>query len=304
VRYRNGVSTLFTTKDGLAGDDTKVILPDGKGGLWLGSLGGLTHFKDGRFRKWTEHDGLPGNTVRALKQDGDGTLWIGTYDSGLVRFRDGKFTSFTTRDGLFDNGVFQMLEDDFGWLWMSCNRGIYRVRKQELNDFADGKSKTINSIAYGKGDGMPSAECNGGRWPAGVRARDGKLWFPTMAGVAVIDPATVRTNTQPPPVVIEEMKIDNQTVAVELLNSALRTPQSAIQLAPQQTSFEIQYTALSFLNSENIRFRYKLEGLDQNWIEAGTRRTAYFSHVSPGEYTFKVIAANSDGSLVKTHETA
>jgi signal transduction histidine kinase/ligand-binding sensor domain-containing protein len=299
IRDLNGAPTHFTTQDGLAGDDTKVIIGDVRDhtekSLWLGSYGGLTHFKDGRFTKWTEQDGLPGNTVRALKQDGDGTLWIGTYDSGLGRFRDGQFTRYTMKDGLFDNGVFQMLEDDFGWLWMSCNRGIYRVRKQELNDFADGKTKAIVSVAFGKSDGLDNVECNGGRWPAGIKARDGKLWFPTMGGVAVIDPATVTTNAQPPPVVIEDMRINNQAVSSEAWQSAIRNPQSAISILPGQENFEIEYTALSFINSGNLRFKYKLEGADAEWVEAGTRRTAYFSHLAPGAYTFRVIAANADG---------
>ncbi len=298
VRYKDGVRTHFTTKDGLAGDDTKVILGDVAGGLWLGSYGGLTHFRDGRFTAWTERDGLPGNTVRALRQDSDGALWIGTYDSGLGRFKDGRFTRYTTKEGLFDNGVFQILEDDFGWVWMSCNRGIYRVHKQELNDFAEGKISTVTSVSFGKSDGMDNVECNGGRWPAGIKARDGRLWFPTMGGVAVIDPATVKANTQPPPIVIEGMTIDNKSVAVDRWESAIRNPlqeRAAIEIGPQQSNFDIQYTALSFINAENIRFKYKLEGLDQDWIEAGTRRTAYFSHVAPGSYTFKVIAANSDG---------
>jgi len=288
VRYQNGNATRYTTKDGLAGDDTKVIIEDSEGGLWFGSYGGLTHFKDGGFTAWTENDGLPGNMVRALYQDNDGVLWIGTYDGGLGRFKDGRFTSYTMKDGLYHNGVFQILDDGAGWFWMSCNRGIYRVRKQELNDFADGKIKAITSIGYGKSDGMLNAECNGGGWPAGIRARDGKLWFPTMDGVAVIDPATMTTNAQPPPVVIEAIKIDNEAVAATIWESAL-------QIAPRQENFEIQYTALSFINSENLRFKYKLEGLDHDWVEAGTRRTAYFSHVPPGDYTFKVIAANSDG---------
>ena len=234
VRYKDGARTHFTTKDGLAGDDTKVIIGDGAGGLWLGSYGGLTHFKDGRFTAWTESDGLPGNTVRALRRDGDGTLWIGTYDSGLGRFKGGRFTRYTTREGLFDNGVFQILEDDFGRVWMSCNRGIYRVSKRELNDFAEGKISTVTSVAFGKSDGMENVECNGGRWPAGIRARDGRLWFPTMGGVAVIDPATVTTNVQPPPVVIEEMKIDNKLLELESWQSAVRNPQS--KLRPNKTT--------------------------------------------------------------------
>ena len=128
--------------------------------------------------------------------------------AGLGRLKDGKFTRYTERDGLFNNGVFQILEDGRGNLWMSCNRGIYRVSKQELNEFAEGKRKTITSVAYGKADGMLNVECNGGMWPAGIKAGDGKIWFPTQDGVAVIDPESVRINPQPPPVVIEAAFID------------------------------------------------------------------------------------------------
>jgi len=294
-RYQNGVTTSFTTKDGLAGNDTRVIIEDGEGGLWLGSYGGLTHYKDGKFTAWTEKDGLPSNAVRALKLDGDGTLWIGTYDGGLGRFKDGRLTRYTTRDGLFDNGVFQILEDDYGWFWMNSNRGIYRVRKQELQDFAAGKVQAITCLAYNKSDGMPSTEGNGGHWPAGVKTRDGKLWFPTMAGAAMIDPASVKANTQPPPVVLEEMRINNQPASLDVWEAALHNPRSAVQIFPGQDNFEIAYTALSFINSENMRFKYKLEGADANWVDAGTRRTAYFSHLSPGDYTFRVMAANADG---------
>jgi signal transduction histidine kinase/ligand-binding sensor domain-containing protein len=294
VRYKDGMRTHFTTRDGLAGDDTKVIIGDDAGGLWLGSYGGLTHFRDGRFTAWTEADGLPGNSVRALKQDG-GSLWIGTYDSGLGRFKDGRFTRYTTKDGLFDNGVFQILEDDNGRIWMSCNRGIYRVRKQELNDFAEGKIRTVTSVAFGKSDGMDNVECNGGRWPAEIKGRDGKLWFPTMGGVVMIDPATITTNAQPPPVVLEDLRIDNRSVSIDRWEAAVRDPRYAIQIRPGQENFEIEYTAPSFINSANLRFKYKLEGLDHDWVEAGIRRTAYYSHVPPGDYTFTVIAANSDG---------
>jgi signal transduction histidine kinase/ligand-binding sensor domain-containing protein len=295
MRYKDGQRTRFTTKDGLAGNNTKVIIGDNAGSIWLGSYGGLTHFREGRFTAWTEADGLPGNNVRALKHDSDGTLWIGTYDSGLGRFKDGRFTRYAMKEGLFDNGVFQILEDDFGWVWMSCNRGIYRVRKQELNDFAEGEIRTVTSVAFGKSDGMENVECNGGRWPAGIKARDGKLWFPTMGGVVMIDPATITTNANPPPIVLEDLKIDNRSVPLETWEAAIRDPQSAIRIMPEQESFEIEYTALSFINSVNLRFKYRLEGLDHDWVEAGTRRTAYFPHVPPGDYTFTVIAANSDG---------
>jgi signal transduction histidine kinase/ligand-binding sensor domain-containing protein len=288
VQYQNGALSVRTTKDGLASNDVKVIIEGATGDLWIGCYGGLSRFRDGKFTSWSERDGLPSNTLRALYEDRDGALWIGTYDGGLGRFKDGRFTRYRQQDGLYDNGVFQILEDNQGWFWMSCNRGIYRARKQELNDFAAGKIKTITSIGYGRSDGMSNAECNGGRWPAGVKTRDGKLWFPTMDGVAVIDPATIPTNAQRPPVVIESVRIDNQPALLE-------SWQSAIWIRPGQGNFEIEYTALSFINPENLRFKYKLAGLDHDWIDAGTRRTAYFSHVPPGDYTFQVIAANSDG---------
>jgi ligand-binding sensor domain-containing protein len=167
VRDKDGRWSLITAKDGLAGDDVRVIIDGRAGNLWIGGYGGLASLDQGRFKRWTEADGLPSNTVRCLYEDGDGVLWIGTYDGGLGRFKDGKFTSYTVRDGLFSDGVFQILEDDRGYLWMSCDRGIYRVSKQQLNAFAAGKRRTITSIAYGKSDGLRNAECNGGLWPDG-----------------------------------------------------------------------------------------------------------------------------------------
>ena len=288
IRTLDGVHTRFTTKDGLAGDDTKVIVGDGHGGLWLGGAGGITHYRDGRFTAFTEKDGLAGSTVRALKVDPDGTLWIGTYDSGLGRLEKGRFTRYTAQDGLFDNGVFQILEDGAGWFWMSSNRGLYRVRRKDLEDFAAGSIKAISCRAYGRRDGLPSAECNGGRWPAGVRTRDGRLWFPTVRGVAIVDPATSKVDTEPPRVVIEEMRLDRRPVAV-------RDEEGAVRVLPGHDSFEVQYTALRLVDPENLRFRYRLEGADHGWVEAGTRRVAYYSLVPPGRYTFRVVAANADG---------
>jgi signal transduction histidine kinase/ligand-binding sensor domain-containing protein len=285
VHLKDGSEKDYTTVDGLAGDDIKVIISDRAGGLWIGSYGGLTHYSDGRFTSWTERDGLPSRTVRALYKDDDGVLWIGTYDGGLGRFKDGKFTRYTTREGLFDNAAFQIPEDGRGNFWMSSNRGLYRVSRRELNDLAEGLRSTVTSVAYGKSDGLLNVECNGGHWPAGIKTSQGTLWFPTQDGVAVIDPAAVPVNPKPPPVHVESLLVDN--AAVDFGNE--------VPIRPDQENFEIGYTALSYINSENIRFRYRLEGLDRDWVEAGTRRVAYYSHVPPGRYTFHVIAANSDG---------
>jgi signal transduction histidine kinase len=266
----------------------------------------LARFTNGRFTNWTERDGLPSKFVRALYEDRDGVLWIGTYDGGLGRFKDGKFTRYTVREGMFDNGVFQILEDDRGQFWMSSNRGIHRVNKRELNEFAEGRRRAITSVSYGKSDGMLNAECNGGCWPAGLKTRDGKLWFPTQEGAAVIDPQALPTNSQPPSVVIEAVLLDRSPVAAPRESAAdfpaqnngaltRRPAASPLRIPPDNLDLEIQYTALSFINSERLRFKYQLKGWDHDWVEAGTRRAAYYSHVEPGHYTFTVLAANSDG---------
>ncbi|HJZ79054.1 MAG TPA: two-component regulator propeller domain-containing protein [Pyrinomonadaceae bacterium] len=278
----------YTTKDGLPGDDVKVIHEDRHGALWFGTYGGLARFKDGRFNSYTTAEGLAGNRVRSIYEDADGTFWIGTYDDGLSRFRDGRFFNYRMERGLYNNGAFQILEDRRGYFWISCNKGVYRVGRRELNDFADGRIPKINCIAYGKQDGMLNSECNGGRQPAGFIARDGKFWFPTMAGVVVIDPEAAPINPQPPPVELEAFLLDREPVAFD------RTMRP-VRIDPGKENFEIEYTALSFINSEQIKFKYKLAGLDHGWVDVGARRAAYYSYVPPGDYTFTVIAANSDG---------
>ncbi len=331
TRFGDGAAKTFTATDGLAGNDVKVIIDARGGGLWIGTYGGLSLFKDGKLTSWTENEGLPSRTIRTLYEDADGVLWIGSYDGGLTRFKDGKFTHYNSSIGLYNDGAFQILEDDNRNFWISSNHGIYRVNKDELNEYADGKRDSITSVAYGKSDGMLNAECNGGRSPGGVKTRDGRLWFPTQDGVAVIDPREIKSNSKPPPVVIESVKVDNilsepSAVAGGLtqptqnadsaesdsnnsndLNAKFQPPATAggsdLIINPNQQSFEISYTALSFINSENLRFKYKLEGLDDDWIDAGTRRLAYFSHVPPGTYTFRVIAANSDNVWNETGAT-
>jgi hypothetical protein len=189
------------------------------------------------------------------------------------------------KDGLFNNGVFQILEDGRGNFWMSSNRGIHRANRNELNEFAEGRRRTFTSVSYGRSDGMLNIECNGGCWPSGIKARDGKLWFPTQDGAAVIHPKAVVSNPTPPPVVIESFLLDREPIP---LDAPLRIP-------ARKSNIEIEYTALSFINSDRLQFKYRLTEIDKDWVEAGTRRTAYYSHLPPGRYTFVVLAANSDG---------
>ncbi len=284
-RLKDGVFTSYGTRDGLAHPRVQVITEDSAGNLWFGTVGGLSRFRDGSFTSYTQKDGLSSGHIRAIYEDADGALWIGTYDGGLNRFRDGRFTRYSTNDGLYSNGVFQILEDGRGLLWMSSNQGIFRASRRELNDFAEGRTKAITCVFFDKKDGMLSSECNGGRQPAGWKMRDGSLWFPTQEGVAVIDPESIRDSAEAPKVVIEDYLLDNKSFQA-------RGP---LEISPGQENLQIRYTGLSFTRPQAVRFKYKLEGLDDDWVDAGNRRAAYYSHLPPGEYTFAVIAANSDG---------
>lgn len=279
------VAAHYTTQDGLLKDDVTVIYEDHAGGLWTGTSGALAQLKDGRFISYPMAEGSGNKHVRAIYEDAEGTFWVGTYDDGLSRFRAGRFFNYRTEHGLFNNGVFQILEDRRGYFWISCNKGIYRVSRQELNDFADGRVPRLNSVVYGKQDGMLNAECNGGRLPAGVEARDGKFWFPTQEGVAVVDPEAAYANALPPPVLIEAVTLERAPVEFR----------GGVTVEPGQRDLEISYTGLSYVKPEQVKFRYRLEGLRDEWVEAGTRRTAYFPYLPPGSYTFRVVAANSDG---------
>jgi signal transduction histidine kinase/streptogramin lyase len=285
ARYEKGVTRFFTQKDGLAANDTHAILETANGDLWVGGYGGLTRIHNGEFTRWTENDGLPSDNIWSFYEDNDGVLWIGTYEGGLVRYKDGKFITYSVKDGLFDNGVFRVLEDQHGYFWISCSRGVYRVSKRDLNAFAAGDLKKVASTAYGKIDGMLDIECNGGVDPSGIQTRDGKLWFPTRDGVVIIDPESVARDSVPPSVMIETTLVDNVAASV---NAPLRIP-------PGRPNVEISYTAPNFINAAQTHFKYRLEGLDSDWVDAGGRRIAYYSHLPPGEYVFQVIAGNSDG---------
>jgi signal transduction histidine kinase/ligand-binding sensor domain-containing protein len=285
IKLKDGLFTAYTAENGLAGNFVSAIYEDSGGTLWIGTQFGLSAMRGESFRNYGEKEGLSGYLVRAIYEDSDGVLWIGTYDGGLNRLKDGRITSYTTKEGLYDNGVSQILEDETGNLWMSCNLGIYRVQKRELNELAEGKIKTVTCVAYGERDGMLASECNGGGQPAGTKARDGRFWFPTVKGVAVLDPAAVPRSNQPPPVVIEEILVDNETVPYG----------GMLTIQPGKENFEIHYTALSFIMSNQCKFKYKLEGYNNDWIDAGPRRTAYYSHVPPGNYNFIVRGANRDG---------
>lgn len=292
VGTRGGLARLkgeefetYTTDAGLPDNFVGTIYEDASGVLWVGTLGGLSRFEGGRFKTYTMRDGLSDNVVISLHGDAEGRLWIGTNGGGLNLLKDGRFTSFTTRDGLPNDTIYRVLEDGRGRLWMSCNKGVFRLDKSALEEFAAGHTRALEPVVYGTADGMRTRECSGGGHPSAWRGADGRLWFSTIKGVATIDPERMPTNTQPPPTVVEQVRIDGEAVA------AARD----LQLPPGRSRFDFYYAGLSFVAPEKVRYRYKLEGFDPDWVDGGDRRVAYYTNLGPGDYTFKVIACNNDG---------
>lgn len=279
------LQTHYSAKDGLPNDFITTVYEDSNEKLWFGGLGGLSEFKNGKFINYTSKEGLTGNYVRTIYEDSEGTFWIGTYDEGMSRFKNGHFVNYRAENGLYNDGVFAIEEDNKGNFWISSNGGIYRVKRRELDDFADGRITKINSIGYGKQDGMLNNECNGGRQPASLKDKDGKIWFPTQDGVVLVDPELETQNYLPPSVVIESITVEREEVEIK----------NGLVIEPGQKNVEIKFTGVSLIKSEQIKFKYKLVGHDADWVDADTRRTAYYSYLPPGTYQFRVIAANSDG---------
>jgi len=242
--------------------------------------------KAGKARQFRKRDGLASDFVQCLKLETNGTLWIGTFGGGLSRLKEGHFANVSAEQGLPNNVICHIDDDGRGYFWMSSYGGIFRVAKTELEDCADGKTATVRCLGYGKGDGLPTLECSGGMQPAGCRTADGRLWFPTSKGLVVMDPVNVTTNLLPPPVVIEEFRVDSRV----LTNSGV-TP---VQIAPGHQRFDFEYTALSLVAPERVRFRCWLEGLEENWVDMGSRRSVNYNFVPPRDYTFHVIACNND----------
>jgi ligand-binding sensor domain-containing protein/signal transduction histidine kinase len=283
---------------------TIVTVPDGS--MWLGTDGnGLYRLINGGIQHIDRRDGLLSDAVRTLYLDAQGTLWIGTADEGLGRWRDGRIASFTTREGLPDNDISQILEDDAGRLWLGSSGGIACVNKDRLEEIATGKIHATYPQIFALAEGMLSEECSGGFCPAGLKTQSGLLWFSTLKGVAVVNPRVLATATIMPNTVLEEVLVDG--VPDPMLHVPVPKPErdgqpgtgssqvETLRITPGKHRVEFRYTGLSFDAPELMRFRYRLEGLDNDWVDAGTRRTAFYSYLPPGDYRFRVAACNRDG---------
>jgi signal transduction histidine kinase/ligand-binding sensor domain-containing protein len=276
---------IYVPESHYHGGETFAFFEDRRGTLWIGNQHGVTRYVNGAFAAFGADQGLRDTPVREIHEDADGGLWFGTYDQGLFRDRGDKIFRLSTAHALPTNGAFRIIEDDRGWFWMSSNVGIYRVERKSLDDVAEGRARSVTAVLYGRRDGMLNTECNGGNQSSGIRARDGRIWFPTQAGVAVFDPMTIPVNSQPPPVAITGILVGSMPVPVS----------DRIEIRSGPTAFEAQFAALTFVRPELSRFRFRMEGLDPDWVEADGQRTARYAQLPYGDFRFHVIAANRDG---------
>jgi ligand-binding sensor domain-containing protein/signal transduction histidine kinase/CheY-like chemotaxis protein/HPt (histidine-containing phosphotransfer) domain-containing protein len=323
---RNDI-TVFNRHNGLSGDTVTALIEDRQGRIWIGTNEGLDVVEQGNVKSmqsllgasgptsvhliyedragslWvatetqglfvidahgTRHlgmtDGLPSDWVIAIHEDERGAVWLGTTD-GLAVWRGGKLISLARAGGPMKETIMQLLEDDAHQLWFTTNKGLMSISRDELDALADGGTGVPEFHTYGIADGLRTAEFDGGNTAAGFRSRDGLLWFPNTHGIVRVDPRHIRTNTLPPHVHIEQVAIDGVPLALT----------DGVQVAPGPQQWEFHYTALSLLVPQHSFFRYRLDGFDKGWVDAGSRRTAYYTRLPPGTYTFRVIASNNDG---------
>ncbi len=293
--YAAGRFTSYSRMDGLGGDLIGSILRARDGALWVGTFGGLSRFDGNGFRNFTTKDGLGGDAITALAEDDKGTLWVAAHGAGITRLRDGVFKAVPASGSGSAPGIpreiYSLLADSVpvgGSLWMGSAKGVYRVGIDALDAYVEGRAAGVVVDVFGVADGMRISECSSGGHPAAWRMADGSLWFATVKGAAAIQPETAKEPPVPPLAAIEGVAIDEAPAAATTAGEVIVVP-------PGRDRVSIHYAGLSFRAPEKVRFRYKLEGFDKDWVDAGARRTAFYTNLPPGTYRFVVGASNGDG---------
>jgi signal transduction histidine kinase/ligand-binding sensor domain-containing protein/CheY-like chemotaxis protein len=273
----------YTMKDGLLSNDIRVFFQDKKGDIWIGTNRGVNRLENGKFISYPLTDLLYSNIVTSIYEDKEGILWI-TTKCGMIRIKDGKLTAFNKYADMTDTMIHNLFEDEKGIFWLHGNKGFFKVSRSSLNDFAEGKIDSLSFFSIERVDSNGNVTNNGHASYIACKSNDGQLWFPTIKGVINIDPNYITVNTLIPPVHIEEVLIDKMPVERSLFHD----------IPPGNGDVQIHYTALSFPEPHNVKFKYKLEGFDEDWIDVGTRRVAYYTNLPPGNYQFRVVACNND----------
>jgi signal transduction histidine kinase len=265
-----------------------VTLAEGPAGvIWAGTHSkGLYRIQGGEVRLFTTADGLSSDQIRSLYSDPDGNLWIGTFGGGLNLFHDGKFTAFGARDGLLSDNIASISSDGES-LWLSTTRGICRISIQQLRDFMGGRRKVLEPVNYGVEDGLRSTQC-APSFPVGsggTRTDDGRVWFTTSRGLAVYNPTVPPAAQLAPAVHLVELSVDGQPVDLDRNR----------QLGPNSQRVQLRYAAIHFSAPEQVRYSYRLSGVDSQWVRAGPRRTINYNTLAPGGYVFAVRAEIAGG---------
>ena len=271
-----------TVADGTHGDDTRALYEDDTGRLWIGERSGLRCLQ-GAVLDRCGTDGLPGMSVFAFHPEPGGDMWLGT-SIGLMRIRAHDVQAYTQRAGFYGDAVFAILgEGDH--FWLSSNRGIARLSRTDIAALDRGATAQIEPVWYGKNDGMLSSQANGASQTPGWRARDGRMWFGTANGAVIVDPAHLLLNALPPPVAVEHVRVDGNDV----------DPHDVGRIGPGIERIELRYAAMSYVAPAAVKYRYRIEGFDRGWIDAGGNRAAYYTNLPAGDYVFRAIASNNDG---------
>ncbi len=297
---RDGKFIAFTNAQPGAPVTDLIQKPDGT--LLVGTYGqGLIQIRNGNRLTPTNQSGSSGLFILALHLDRDGVLWMGTEGDGLGRLEGGRLTTLRTQQGLISETIAQIVEDDTGYMWLGSYRGILRVSKRELNEFAEGQTGFVHPLILNRSDGMPSEQCMRG-FHAGLKTAAGLLHFSTAKGIVVVDPKQQRADVSPPAVLLETVVVDGDVrrAKAHSLNQGQvakvdGVEQTELSIPPGKRRVEFHYTGLSLGAPESVRFRYRLEGLDERWIETGVQRVAPYSLLPAGHYRFHVTACNNSG---------
>jgi signal transduction histidine kinase/ligand-binding sensor domain-containing protein len=291
----------------------RAMALDSSGNVWIGSArGDLLRARGDEVVREPLPESDKALSIRCLTTTPDGSLWIGFDGMGVGWMKDGHYHRVSTMEGLFDDYISQIISDDNGWLWFGSDHGIFKAREKDLEAVAEGKIARIQTIHYGRDEGAENLQANFGYSPGGLRSRDGRLWIPTRSGLAVIDPKQQQKNIGPLPVLLQKVIVDDQIIAryesvAELADDGkavmLEHSSGKLHLPPDYRRLEIDFTALSFIGLENIRFRYRLSGFDKDWQETATPRRAVYSRLPSGDYTFEAQACNSEGIWNETGAT-
>jgi signal transduction histidine kinase/ligand-binding sensor domain-containing protein len=284
--FRGGLPQNYVSENGFPEIRPRSITEDSKGRIWIGAEDGqLVKLADGKFTMFTQKDGLPDAPIRSLCADADGSVWIGTAGGGLVLWRNEKFSLISAADGLPNDYIAELVEDDSGRLWCGTRGGIFHVAKSDLVAFADGSISKVAGVIFGKSEGLTGISCFGTSQPMAGKTSGGRLWFATQQGVLSVDSAALKSNSRPPPVFIDGLLVNDHPLDIA---DPMRVP-------PLCKKIEFRFSALSYTAPEKVRVRYKLDGVDSDWIEIAGQRNAVYTALRPGKYRMHLKACNSDG---------